>query len=80
MKTNTEKRNIIIYEEDPKTPLSEEPRIDAQDVIEKALEEAEEFESFSVEAVEHSYQNRPLPKAPSVRAAGIRTTWAPSSV
>ena len=39
--------------DDPKTPLSEEPTIDAQDVIEKALEEAEEFESFSVEAVEH---------------------------
>ena len=39
--------------DDPKTPLSEDPTIDAQDVIEKALEEAEEFESFSVEAVEH---------------------------
>ena len=30
-----------------------EPRIAAEDVIEKAMEEAEEFESFSVEAVEH---------------------------
>ena len=39
--------------DDPKTPLSEEPTIDAEDVIEKAMEEAEEFESFSVEAVEH---------------------------
>ena len=34
------------------TPASE-PRIAAEDVIEKAMEEAEEFESFSVEAVEH---------------------------
>lgn len=30
-----------------------EPRIAAEDVVEKAMEEAEEFESFSVEAVEH---------------------------
>ena len=30
-----------------------EPRIAAEDVIEKAMEETEEFESFSVEAVEH---------------------------
>lgn len=30
-----------------------EEKIDAQDIVEEALEEAEEFESFSVEAVEH---------------------------
>lgn len=31
----------------------DEDRIDAEDVVEKALEEAEELNSFSVEAVEH---------------------------
>ena len=40
-----------------KTPPADsggdEGQIDAQDIVEQALEDAEEFESFSVEAVEH---------------------------
>ena len=35
------------------TGTETEDKVDAQDIVDKALEEAEEFESFSIEAVEH---------------------------
>lgn len=49
---------------------SEDEKIDAGEVIEQALEEAEEFESFSVEAVEYY-----LKKAAGLELSALEPDW-----
>ena len=57
--------------DDPeKTKADNDEKIDAQDVIDKELEKAEEFESFSVEAVEHY-----LKKAVDIKLSDIEPDW-----
>ena len=57
--------------DDPeKNKADNDEKIDAQDVIDKELEKAEEFESFSVEAVEHY-----LKKAVDIKLSDIKPDW-----
>lgn len=57
--------------DDPeKTNADNDEKIDAQAVIDKELEKAEEFESFSVEAVEHY-----LKKAVDIKLSDIEPDW-----
>ena len=53
-----------------KTKADNDEKIDAQDVIDRELEKAEEFESFSVEAVEHY-----LKKAVDIKLSDIEPDW-----
>lgn len=48
----------------------DDEKIDAEDIVEKALEEAEEYESFSVEAVEYYFK-----KAAGLSLADVEPDW-----
>ncbi len=53
-----------------KTKANNDKKIDAQDVVEKELEKAEEFESFSVDAVEYYLKN-----AVDIKLSDLEPDW-----
>lgn len=57
-------------EDNDESNVNNDEKIDAQDVIEKELEKAEEFESFSVDAVEYY-----LKKSVDIKLSDLEPDW-----